>query len=76
MRSIPALDIIKGIYDDGDVTPHNADVHHGKSLPLTDNLGDLCNGDFYVMVHNGPGVLKGFAEPTSQGEKICKKLGY
>jgi len=26
------------------------------------------------MVHNGPGVLKGFAEPTSQGEKLCEKL--
>jgi len=76
MRSIPALGILKGIYDDGDVTPHDAGVHHGESLPLTDNLGDLCNGDFYVMIHNGPGVIKGFAEPTSQGEIICKKLGY
>ena len=74
MRVIPALGIIKGIYDDGDVTPHDAGVHHGESLPLTDNLGDLCDGKFYVMIHNGPGVLKGFAEPTSQGEKLCKKL--
>jgi len=74
MRVIPALGIIKGIYDDSDVTPHDAGVHHGESLPLTDNLGDLCNGKFYVMLHNGPGVLKGFAEPTSQGEKLCEKL--
>ena len=74
MKVIPALGIIKGIYDDSDVTPHDAGVHHGESLPLTDNLGDLCNGKFYVMVHSGDGVLKGFAEPTNQGEKLCKKL--
>lgn len=76
MRSIPALGIIKGIYDDSDVTPHDAGVHHGPSLTLTDKIGDLCNGDFYVMVHQGPGVLKGDAIPTKQGEKLCNKLGY
>jgi len=70
MKVIPALGIIKGIYDD--VNPHN---DHGPTLPLTDNVCDLCNGDFYVMIHNSPGVLKGFLEPTNQGEKICKKLG-
>ena len=73
MKVIPALGIVKGIYDDNDVNPHN---DHGPTQPLTDNVGDLCNGEFYVMVHNGPGVVKGFLEPTSQGEKICKKLGY
>lgn len=74
MKIIPAKGIIKGIYDDSDVTPHDAGVHHGASLPLTDKLGDLCNGDFYVMIHQGPGVLKGDVEPTSQGDKLCKKL--
>lgn len=76
MKAYPARGIVKGIYDDSDVTPHHAGVHHGPSLTLTDKVGDLCNGDFYVMVHQGDGVLKGFAEPTKQGDKLCKKLGY
>ncbi|MDH3856230.1 MAG: hypothetical protein OES27_08940 [Nitrosopumilus sp.] len=71
MRVIPALGIIQGIYDDGDVNPHN---DHGPTLPLTDKIDDLCDGKFFVMVHNGPGVLKGDAIPTKQGEKLCKKL--
>jgi len=76
MKAYPSKGIIKGIYDDSDVTPHNAGVHHGESLPLTDKINDLCNGDFYVMIHQGPGVLKGDAIPTKQGEKLCKKLGF
>lgn len=74
MKAFPALGIVKGIYDDDDVTPHDAGVHHGPSLTLTDKVGDLCNGDFYVMIHQGDGVLKGDAIPTKQGEKLCDKL--
>jgi len=76
MKTYPSKGIIKGIYDDGDVTPHDTSVHHGASLALTDKVGDLCNGDFYVMIHQGPGILKGDAIPTKQGEKLCKKLGF
>ena len=76
MKVIPELGIIKGIYDDGDVTPDSAGHVHGPSLTLTDKVGDLCNGDFYVMIHQGGGVLKGDAIPTKQGEKACKKLGF
>ena len=76
MEVIPALGIIKGIYDDGDVTPSDAGHVHGPTLTLTDKVGDLCNGDFYVMIHQGGGVLKGDTIPTKQGEKLCKKLGF
>ena len=80
MKAIPSKGILKGIYDDGDVTPSsNTSIpSQDRSKPLTENLEDLCNGDFFVMIHEaaGPGVLKGSLEPTKQGEKICNKLGY
>ena len=83
MKAYPSKGIIKGIYDDSDVTS-DEDAraggigHHDTSKPLTANVDDLCNGDFFVMVHEaaGPGVLKGFLEPTKQGDKICNKLGF
>jgi hypothetical protein len=82
MKAFPSKGVLTGNYDDGDVTPpiHVDPIgpigHHDTSKPLTANLDDLCNGDFFVMIHGpaGPGVLKGFVEPTSSGEKLCHKL--
>jgi hypothetical protein len=83
MKAIPSKGILKGIYDDSDVTSAEDALagnigHHDTSKPLTANVDDLCNGDFFVMIHEaaGPGVLKGFFEPTKQGDKICNKLGF
>ena len=84
MKAYPSEGILTGIYDDDDITSQD-DINaggigdHDTSKPLTENLDDLCNGDFFVMVHGGPsgkGVLMGTAEPTKQGEKICNKLGF
>ncbi len=83
MKAIPSKGILKGIYDDSDVTS-DEDVaagnigHHDTSKPLTANLDDLCNGSFFVMIHEaaGPGVLKGYLDTTKQGEKACNKLGF
>lgn len=83
MRAYPSEGILMGNYDDSDITTDEEAAaggigHHDRSKPLTANLDDLCNGAFFVMIHEaaGPGVLKGFLESTSHGEKICKKLGY
>lgn len=83
MKAIPAKGIIKGIYDDSDVTsPEDAAAgnigHHDVSKPLTSSLDDLCGGTFFVMIHeaSGPGVLKGYLDTTKHGEKACNKLGF
>ena len=86
MKAYPSLGILTGIYDDSDVTSEEDATaggigHHDVSKPLTENLDDLCNGNFFVMIHEDPslggkGILKGLAEPTNQGEKVCKKLGF
>ena len=86
LKVIPSKGILKGIYDDSDVTSAEDAAaggigHHDVSKPLTENIDDLCNGNFFVMIHEDPslggkGVLKGYAEPTKQGEKLCNKLGY
>ena len=52
MRAIPAEDILKGNYDDSDITTDDEDAagnieHHDRSKSLTANLDDLCNGDFF-----------------------------
>ena len=52
MRAIPAKGILKGNYDDSDITTDAEaaaeDIgHQDRSKPLTVNLDDLCNGDFY-----------------------------
>ena len=86
MKVYPSEGILKGIYNDGDVTSE-ADIiaggilEHDTSKPLTENLYDLCGGHFFVMIHEDPdaggkGILKGIAEPTKQGEKACSKLGF
>ena len=83
MKAYPSKGIIKGIYDDSDVTSTEDATaggigHHDTSKPLTANVDDLCKGDFFIMVHEatGKGILKGFLEPTKQGDKICNKLGF
>ena len=51
--------------------------HHDTSKPLTPNLHHLCDGDFFVMVHDaatGNGVLRGSVVPTSAGEALCETL--
>lgn len=83
MTAYPTEGILRGNYDDSDITTVEEATaggigHHDTSKPLTANLDDLCNGDFFVMIHEaaGPGVLKGFLDPTKHGDKICKKLGF
>ena len=69
----PVQGIIAGIWDDGD-----------QPEGLTDNLGLLCEGKIFSAVHgdaeDGPDhkapYLKMLLEPTKQGEKLCKKLGF
>lgn len=70
----PTRGIIKGIWDDGDV--NHTYGGHNNSETLTSQLKNLCEGNLFTMIHGdgGAGVLKGFIEPTSDGEKICKKL--
>ena len=81
MKAVPSKGVLKGIYDDSDITSEqdaqDGNIgHHDTSKPLTENLDGLCNGSFFVMIHEaaGPGVLKGFLEPTKQENKICEKL--
>jgi len=70
----PTKGIIKGIWDDGDENLSYGG--HLNSHTLTSQLGELCDGNLFTMIHGdgGVGVLKGFIEPTSKGEKICSKL--
>ncbi len=71
----PTKGIIKGIWDDSDENL-TYDNHHNNSQTLTSQLAELCDGNLFTMIHGdgGAGVLKGFIEPTSDGDKICKKL--
>ena len=71
----PTKGIIKGIWDDGDENL-TYDDHHNNSQTLTSQLKNLCDGNLFTMIHGdgGAGVLRGFTEPTSDGDKICKKL--
>ena len=70
----PTKGIIKGIWDDGD--ENQTYGGHNNSETLTSQLKNLCEGELFTMIHGdgGAGVLKGFIEPTSHGEKICEKL--
>ena len=71
----PTKGIIKGIWDDSDENLTYPD-HHNNSQTLTSQLKNLCEGNLFIMIHgdDGAGVLKGFIQPTNDGEKICKKL--
>lgn len=70
----PTKGIIKGIWDDRD--ENQSYGGHNNSETLTSQLKNLCEGNLYTMIHGdgGVGVLRGDIEPTSHGEKICKKL--
>jgi hypothetical protein len=78
----PVQGIIKGIWDDGD-----ENLSYGEpdnSHTLTENLQLLCEGKVFSAVHGDaedtPGhkapYLKMLLEPTKDGEKVCKKLGF
>jgi hypothetical protein len=74
----PTKGIIKGIWDDSD--ENQTYGGHNNSETLTSQLKNLCDGNLFTMIHGNdgasqqPGVLKGFIESTSHGEKICEKL--
>ena len=70
----PTKGIIKGIWDDSD--ENQSYGGHDNSETLTSQLANLCAGDLFVMIHGdgGAGFLRGDIEPTSFGEKACKKL--
>jgi len=71
----PTKGIIRGIWDDSDENL-TYDDHHNNSQTFTSQLGELCDGNLFTMIHGdgGAGVLKGFIVPTSSGEKLCEKL--
>ena len=79
----PNKGIIRGAWDDGDVTPHGTlgpsgepIGHHDASKKLSDHLENLCDGKLFTMIHGdgGPGILKGDIEPTKRGERLCDRL--
>lgn len=73
---LPVQGELRGIWDDGD---HD---------PLTDenNLERLCNSEIFAAGHGDfiddtpPGhhapYIKMLLEPTKEGDKVCKKLGF
>jgi len=71
---LPVQGELRGIWDDGD--------HE----PLTDenNLERLCNSEIFAAGHGDeldkPGhhapYVKMLLEPTKEGDKVCKKLGF
>jgi len=70
----PTKGIIKGVWDDSD--ENQSYGGHNNSETLTSQLKNLCDGNLFTMIHGdgGAGVLRGDIEPTSDGDKICKKL--
>ena len=79
----PSKGIIRGAWDDGDVTPHGAlgpsgdpIGHHDASKKLSEHLENLCDGKLFTMIHGdgGVGILKGDIEPTKRGERLCDRL--
>ena len=67
---------VSGLWDDGDLSDGLAPGPSSK--PLSDFLGELCDGEVYVNVHGtgdqSPGALRGNLEPTRQGKKVCRAL--
>ncbi|MDH3779785.1 MAG: hypothetical protein OES15_02900 [Nitrosopumilus sp.] len=71
---LPVQGELRGIWDSGD--------HDSFTAP--DNLEHLCNSEIFAAGHGDdldrPGhhapYVKMLLEPTNNGEKICKKLGF
>jgi hypothetical protein len=78
----PVQGIVKGIWTDADENLSYGEPNNSHTL--TENLQLLCEGKIFSAVHgefeDTPGhkapYLKMLLEPTKDGEKICKKLGY
>jgi hypothetical protein len=78
----PVQGILSGIWDDGDenLTYGEPDNSH----KLTELRADLCSSKTFAAVHGDvedtPGhhapYLKMVLEPTKDGQKACKKLGF
>ena len=72
----PNQGIVMGIWDDEDLSeglpPGPA------SVPLSEALAELCDGEVYVNVHGtgdqGTGALRGNLEPTRRGRSVCRFL--
>lgn len=78
----PVQGVITGIWDDGD-----ENLSYGEpdnSHKLSENIGLLCDGQIFAAAHGDaedvPGhkapYLKMVLEPTADGDKACKKLGF
>lgn len=78
----PVQGELDGIWDDGDenITYGEPDNSH----TLIENLGNLCEGKIFAAGHGDvedvPGhhapYIKMLLEPTKEGNKVCKKLGF
>jgi hypothetical protein len=82
---LPVQGELNGIWDDGDF--NDAYDAGDQSEKLSDNLQNLCESKIFAAGH-GDGLdsddphphhapyIKMLLEPTKDGQKICKKLGY